>query len=103
MSKLHAIYMRVGTIRHDTASQELQLKRWAESHEGDSCWYHDTYTGTSIDRPGFHQLIREVEIGLVTDWPLQTRVSFSDFPMRWRNSTAPRHRHEDDTRPRARL
>jgi DNA invertase Pin-like site-specific DNA recombinase len=65
MSKHHAIYIRVSTKRQDTASQEPELRRWTESHEGDSSWYHDTYTGTSMDRPGFRQLIRDMELGLV--------------------------------------
>jgi DNA invertase Pin-like site-specific DNA recombinase len=65
MTKHHAIYMRVSTKRQDTASQEPELKRWAESHEGDCCWYQDTFTGTSMDRPGFRQLIRDMEMGLV--------------------------------------
>jgi DNA invertase Pin-like site-specific DNA recombinase len=43
MSKHHAIHMRVGTKRQDTASQEPELKRWAQSHEGDSCWHQDSY------------------------------------------------------------
>src|SRR3954452_7855457 len=49
--------MRVSTRSQDTASQKPELRRWAESHEGDSCWYRDTYTGTSMDRPGFRQLM----------------------------------------------
>ena len=65
MTKQHAIYMRVSTKRQDTASQEPELRRWAESHEGDSHWYRDTYTGTSMDRPGFRQLIRDIESGRV--------------------------------------
>jgi DNA invertase Pin-like site-specific DNA recombinase len=65
MSKHHAIYMRVSTKHQDIASQEPELKRWAESHEGDSCWYHDTYTGTSMDRPAFRRLINEMEMGRV--------------------------------------
>ena len=63
MTKQHAIYMRVSTRRQDTASQEPELRRWAESHEGDSHWYRDTYTGTSMDRPGFRQMMRYVEAG----------------------------------------
>jgi DNA invertase Pin-like site-specific DNA recombinase len=65
MSKHHAIYLRVSTKRQDTASQEPELKRWAQSHEGDSSWYHDSYTGTSMDRPGFPQLIKDMETGQV--------------------------------------
>ena len=65
MTKQHAIYMRVSTRRQDTASQEPELRRWAESHEGDSHWYRDTYTGTSMDRPGFRQMMRDIEAGRV--------------------------------------
>lgn len=62
MTKQHAIYMRVSTRRQDTASQEPELRRWAEFHEGDSRWYRDTYTGTSMDRPGFGQMMRDIEM-----------------------------------------
>ena len=65
MTKQHAIYMRVSTQRQDTASQEPELRRWAESHEGDSCWYRDTYTVTSMDRPGFRQMMKDIEAGRV--------------------------------------
>jgi DNA invertase Pin-like site-specific DNA recombinase len=63
MSKRHAISMRVSTQRQDTASQEPELRRWAQSHEGDSCWSHDSDTGTSMDRPGFRRLIKDMETG----------------------------------------
>src|SRR4051812_12574630 len=65
MTKQHAISMRVSTRRQDTASQEPELRRWAESHEGDSCWYRDIYTGTSMDRPGFRQMMKDIELGRV--------------------------------------
>src|SRR5262245_25317418 len=65
MNKHHAIYMRVSTRRQHTASPEPELRRWAESHDGDSGWYRDTYTGRSMDRPGFRQLIRDIELGRV--------------------------------------
>jgi DNA invertase Pin-like site-specific DNA recombinase len=65
MTKQHAIYLRVSTKRQNTASQEPELRRWTESHEGDSHWYRDTYTGTSMDRPGFRQLMRDIDSGHV--------------------------------------
>jgi DNA invertase Pin-like site-specific DNA recombinase len=65
MSKHHAICMRVSTNRQDTASQEPELNRWAQSHEGDSRWYHYSYAGTSMDRLGFRQLVKDVETGQV--------------------------------------
>src|SRR5439155_12465309 len=60
--------MRVSTKRQETASQDPELRRWAQSHEGDSCWYHDSYTGTSMDRPGFRRLIKDMETGQVDTW-----------------------------------
>jgi DNA invertase Pin-like site-specific DNA recombinase len=57
--------LRVNSRRQDIASQEPELKRWAESHDGDSCWYHDTYTGTSMDRPGFRRMMGDIEQGRV--------------------------------------
>ena len=65
MSMHHAIYLRVSTRRQDTASQVPELRRWAESHDGDSLWYHDTYTGTSMERPGFRRMMRDIEQGRV--------------------------------------
>jgi DNA invertase Pin-like site-specific DNA recombinase len=65
MTKQHAISMRVSPRRQDTASQEPDLRRWAESHEGDLRWYRDTYTGASMDRPGFRQMMRDIEAGRV--------------------------------------
>jgi DNA invertase Pin-like site-specific DNA recombinase len=74
MIKQHAIYMRVSTRRQDTASQEPELRRWAESHEGESHWYRDISTGTSMDRPGFRQMMRDIEAGRV-DNPLACPLS----------------------------
>ncbi len=68
MNKQHAIYMRASTMRHNTASQEPELKRWAQSHEGDSCWYHDGYTGTSMDRPGFRKLVKDMQTAKGIPW-----------------------------------
>jgi DNA invertase Pin-like site-specific DNA recombinase len=65
VSKFHAIYLRVSTRRQDTASQEPELRRWAESHEGEARWYHDTFTGTTMDRPGFRRLMADIEMGRV--------------------------------------
>jgi hypothetical protein len=59
MSKHHAIYMRVSTERQDTVRQGSELRPWAETHAGEFCWYHDTNAGTSMDRPGFRQLMND--------------------------------------------
>jgi DNA invertase Pin-like site-specific DNA recombinase len=65
MSKHYAVYMRVGTRRQDRASQEPELQRWGDANGGETCWYHDTYTSTYMDRPVFRQLLRKMETGLV--------------------------------------
>jgi DNA invertase Pin-like site-specific DNA recombinase len=65
MVKHHAIYLQVSTRRQDIASQEPELRRWAESHEGESCWYYDTYTGLSMERPGFRRMMEDIELGQV--------------------------------------
>ena len=65
MDKHHALYMRVSTKHQDAAGQEPELRRWTETHEGECRWYHDTYTGTSMDRPGFRLLLKNMEVGAV--------------------------------------
>jgi DNA invertase Pin-like site-specific DNA recombinase len=80
MSKHHAIYVRVSTKHQDTASQEPELKRWVESHQGDSCWYHDTCTGTSMDRPGFRHLMRDIEMGRVDTLSFGDLTGLGELP-----------------------
>jgi DNA invertase Pin-like site-specific DNA recombinase len=63
VTKHHAIYLRVSTRRQEIASQEPELRRWAESHAGESCWYHDTSTGLSMERPGFRRMMEDIEVG----------------------------------------
>ena len=48
-----AVYLRVSGKGQDTASQEPELKRWADGQAGPVVTYHDTFTGTTMDRPGF--------------------------------------------------
>jgi DNA invertase Pin-like site-specific DNA recombinase len=67
MPKHHAISLRVSTKRQDTASQQPELERWAKAQEGEIRWYTDTFTGTSMDRPGFKKLMRDIEMGLVSN------------------------------------
>jgi DNA invertase Pin-like site-specific DNA recombinase len=67
MGKYATIYMRVSTKRQDTQSQEPDLRRWAETHGGEVRWYRDTFTGTSMDRPGLSRLLQAVASGQVSD------------------------------------
>ncbi len=68
MSKGTAIYLRVSKATgQDYASQEPDLKRWAEANAdgGAVVWYRDKFTGKTMDRPGFGKLLKDVEAGKV--------------------------------------
>ena len=60
-----AIYVRVSGKLQDTASQEPDLKRWVEGHDGECVWYRDKFTGKTMDRPGFNRLVADIEAGKV--------------------------------------
>jgi DNA invertase Pin-like site-specific DNA recombinase len=66
MSKHVAIYVRVSSQRQDTASQEPDLKRWAEGQDSPVKWYRDKFTGKTMDRPGFLKLQDAIQAGQVS-------------------------------------
>ena len=66
MGKHTAIYMRVSSRAQDTASQEPDLKRWAEGQDTPVVWYKDKFTGKTMDRPGWNKLMRAVQQGQVS-------------------------------------
>lgn len=54
-----AVYLRVSSSSQTTASQEPDLKRWAKAETAAGCaldWYRDTFTGKTMDRPGWSRL-----------------------------------------------
>jgi DNA invertase Pin-like site-specific DNA recombinase len=61
-----AIYLRVSSKTQDTASQEAELKRWAATRDEPIEWYRDSFTGKTMDRPGFSRLEREIAAGNVS-------------------------------------
>ena len=63
--KHDAIYLRVSGRGQDTATQEPDLKRWAESQDGPVVWYRDKFTGKTMDRPGWNKLAKDIEAGKV--------------------------------------
>ena len=66
MSQITAIYVRVSGRRQDTASQEGDLKRWAERQKDAPLkWYRDKFTGKTMDRPGFQKLQVDIAAGKV--------------------------------------
>ena len=61
-----AVYVRVSKGRgQDTASQEPDLKRWADAQGEPVAWYRDKFTGKTMDRPGFNRLMRDIQAGKV--------------------------------------
>ena len=56
MPKEIAIYLRVSGRAQDTRSQEPDLKRWAAAQAEPISWYYDSFTGTTMDRPGWSLL-----------------------------------------------
>lgn len=60
------VYLRVSKGRgQDTASQEPDLRRWAESQGKPVAWFTDKQTGKTMDRPGFNRLMEAVALGKV--------------------------------------
>ncbi len=66
MSKHVAVYLRVSTTAQDTASQEPDLKRYADSQGEPVTWYRDKFTGKTLDRPGWKKLWEAVLAGKVS-------------------------------------
>ncbi len=57
-----AIYCRVSSKQQDTASQEPDLKGWADGRE-DVVWYRDKFSGRTMDRPGWNKLVADLNAG----------------------------------------
>lgn len=68
-----AVYMRVSTMAQDMEVQKPGLDKWASGQTGEVKWYQDKYTGLTMNRPGFDDLLAEVRKGKVkqiTVWKL---------------------------------
>ena len=73
MTKQVSIYLRVSSKRQDTRSQIPDLKRWADAQDDPIRWFQDKQSGTTMDRPGWHDLekaIRSGKISQVVVWRL---------------------------------
>src|SRR5262249_24108536 len=63
---MNAIYLRVSSNKgQDTRSQEPDLQTWAKA-QGDVVWYKDTFTGTTMQRPGLERLVQDVRSAKVS-------------------------------------
>ncbi|MBI3090493.1 MAG: recombinase family protein [Candidatus Tectomicrobia bacterium] len=61
-----AIYVRVSSAGQKHASQEPELKRWVEKADEPVTCFRDTFTGRTMDRPGFEKLMEAVRAGGVS-------------------------------------
>jgi DNA invertase Pin-like site-specific DNA recombinase len=61
-----ALYVRVSSKTQDTASQEPDLRRWAEGQAEPVVWYRDKFTGKTLDRPGMTKLLAAIAAGKVS-------------------------------------
>ena len=68
-----AVYQRVSTSQQSTKSQTPDLKRWADAQDMQVVWYRDSFTGKTMDRPGWNKLqaaIDRGEVAKVVCWRL---------------------------------
>ena len=61
-----AVNLRVSSKTQDTASQETDLETWAKAQSEPVVIYRDSFTGKTMDRPGFARLEREIAAGNVS-------------------------------------
>src|SRR5688500_17207129 len=60
-----AYYLRVSSNTQDHQSQDPDLKRHAGQSDAAAVWYRDSFTGRSMDRPGWNRLMEDVRAGKV--------------------------------------
>ena len=68
-----AAFVRVSADDQNDDLQRDALSRWAQANGVELEWFADTYTGRTMDRPGWRRLWREVEagrVGKVVVWKL---------------------------------
>ena len=60
-----AIYVRVSSNRQDTESQERELRRWVEKHDGPVRWYREIGSGKTMGRPIWGKIEEEMRRGQI--------------------------------------
>ncbi|MGE3241370.1 MAG: recombinase family protein [Pirellulales bacterium] len=66
MKRFDAIYCRVSTKMQDTKSQIPSLKRFSANRGKPVKWFHDRFSGKTMDRPGWIQLETAMRAGHVS-------------------------------------
>ena len=68
-----AAFVRVSADDQNDDLQRDALSRWAQANGVELEWFADTFTGKTMDRPGWQRLWRQVEagrVGKVVVWKL---------------------------------
>jgi len=58
-----AIYLRVSTKRQDHRSQRPDLETWAAAQKLPVVWYRDSFSGKTMERPGWQKLQAAMDRG----------------------------------------
>lgn len=61
-----AVYVRVSSKKQDQRSQLADLNAWAEQQSEPVVFYRDSFTGKTMDRPGWSKLQEAIESGKVS-------------------------------------
>jgi DNA invertase Pin-like site-specific DNA recombinase len=65
MSKHIAVYLRVSTDKQTTKCQEADMEAWSANQSIPTKIYRDTFTGSTLNRPGWNKLQAQIKIGNV--------------------------------------
>jgi DNA invertase Pin-like site-specific DNA recombinase len=65
-SEITAYYGRVSHNGQDLRSQLPELEAHAKARAGPVRWYRDSFTGTTMERPGWEKLMQDLRAGLVS-------------------------------------
>ena len=65
MSKTIAAYVRVSSRDQNCALQEDAINQWAEAQGVEIKWFKDSWTGTTMERPGWTKLEKALRRGQI--------------------------------------
>jgi len=61
-----AVYVRVSSKSQDQRSQLNDLEKWIRTQDGDFIFYRDTFSGKTMERPGWNKLVAAMDAGMVS-------------------------------------
>ena len=63
--QITAYYARVSHNGQDLRSQIPELEAHAKAQSGHVKWYRDSFTGTTMERPGWEKVMKDLRAGLI--------------------------------------